>query len=176
MIVLIQNISFLKEFFCVQWLTFWCTFSAWFFHKNVPYLILCQLSNFQSQSFFPFQDIKKDVLLSFYSDNWWRNKLKDLSSIILYSDGRQGKKEGKTLIQKIEYLENEKTFSYETKGIFQLFKGYHLVEKWKVLDTSFKIHISDLLFEFASLNISLDNGRKGRAFNFIKSRVNYRCV
>ena len=25
-------------------INFWCTFSAWFFHKNVPYLIIYQLS------------------------------------------------------------------------------------------------------------------------------------
>ena len=60
MIILFQNILLLKEFLvcngCFGLFTktkngsgtsFWCTFSAWFFHKNVPYLILYQLTKFQ---------------------------------------------------------------------------------------------------------------------------------
>ena len=46
---------------------FWCTFSAWFFHKNVPYLMLHQLTEFQCQTFFPSQDIKQNVLLKLVS-------------------------------------------------------------------------------------------------------------
>ena len=37
-----------------------------FFHKNVFYLILYQRSKFQCHISFPSQDIKQDVLLSFY--------------------------------------------------------------------------------------------------------------
>ena len=37
----------------------------------------------------------------------------------LLSNGRQVEKEGKTKIQKFEYLESEKRFSDETKSIFQ---------------------------------------------------------
>ena len=36
----------------------------------------------------------------------------------LYSNGWQGKNEGKTEIQKFEYLENEKSFLHEIKNIF----------------------------------------------------------
>ena len=32
----------------------WCTFSAGFFHKNVPYLILYQETKFQCHIFFSF--------------------------------------------------------------------------------------------------------------------------
>ena len=37
--------------------------------------------------------------------------------------------EGKTEIQKLEYLENEKSFQDEIKSILHSFKGYDLVEK-----------------------------------------------
>ena len=41
-----------------------------FCHKNVTYfLILCLLTNFQCNTFFPSQDIKQNVLLSSYLDN-----------------------------------------------------------------------------------------------------------
>ena len=50
-------------------ISFWCTFSAWFSHANVPYLILYQLTKFQCHIFFASQDIKRNVLLSSYLDN-----------------------------------------------------------------------------------------------------------
>ena len=68
MIILFQNILFSKEFLVCNgcfWLfckikersrtrsSFWCTFSAWFFHKNVPYLILYQWTKFQGHVFLP---------------------------------------------------------------------------------------------------------------------------
>ena len=37
--------------------SFPCAFSAYFFHKNVSYLILYQLTKFQYQIYFPSQDI-----------------------------------------------------------------------------------------------------------------------
>ena len=39
--------------------SFWCMFSTYFFHKNVPYLILYQLTQFQYRTYFPSQDIKQ---------------------------------------------------------------------------------------------------------------------
>ena len=54
-------------------------------------------------SFFPSQDIKQNVLLSSYLDNWWRHELKDLSLVILQSNTQQVEKEGSSEIQKIEY-------------------------------------------------------------------------
>ena len=47
-------------------------FGAYFlpnFHKDVPYLILYLWTNFQCHNFIPSQDIKQNVLLSFYLDN-----------------------------------------------------------------------------------------------------------
>ena len=82
LIILFQNIVFSKELLacngCFALFTkikkgsgtsFWCTFSAWFYHKNVLYLIYYQLIKFQCHTFFPFQDIKHNVLLSSYLDS-----------------------------------------------------------------------------------------------------------
>ena len=55
--------------------SFWCTFSAWFSHKNMPYLILYQWTKFQCHTLFLSQDIKQNVLLSIYLDCWWHHKL-----------------------------------------------------------------------------------------------------
>ena len=73
------------------------------FHTSVPYLILYQLTKFQCHIFFLSQDIKQNVLLSSYLDNWWRHK--------------QGKHEGKIEMQKFEYLNNEKGFLDGIKSI-----------------------------------------------------------
>ena len=62
--------------------------------------------------------------------------------IILQSNGRQVEKEGRTEIQKIEYLENEMSFLDETKSIFHSF--WRAIIWWKnknlmkIADTSFK--------------------------------------
>ena len=50
--------------------SFWCAFYAWFFLKNVPYLILYQWTKFQCDTLFLSQDIKQNVLLS-----WWHHKI-----------------------------------------------------------------------------------------------------
>ena len=71
------------------------------------------------------------MLLNSYLDNWWRHELWDLSSIILQSNGRQVEKEGRTEIQKLEYLENEKSFLDEIKTFFIVFEGLSFREKIK---------------------------------------------
>ena len=43
-------------------------------------------------------------------------------------------------IQKFEYLENKKNFLDEKKHFSQFLKGYHLVKKLKIMDTSFKFY------------------------------------
>ena len=40
-----------------------------FFHKNIGYLILHQLSKFQYHTFFPYQDIKVNVSITSYLGN-----------------------------------------------------------------------------------------------------------
>ena len=47
---------------------FWCTLSAWFLRKNVPYLICHQWTKYQCHTLFLSQDIKQNVLLSSYLD------------------------------------------------------------------------------------------------------------
>ena len=91
-----------------------CTFSEWFAHKNVPYLIFYRWTKFQCHTFFHSQD----SFLSSYLDSWWRDKLEDLSWIKLWSNGWHEEKEGKMEIQKFEYLENKKSFLDEIKDMF----------------------------------------------------------
>ena len=74
MIILFENILVLKESLacngCFGLFTkfkkgsgtsFWYTFSAIFFHKNAPYLMLYQWKMFECHTFFPSQDIKQNV-------------------------------------------------------------------------------------------------------------------
>ena len=82
-----QNVLFLKEFLACNgcfglftkikkgsWTSFWCTFSPWFFHKIIPYYNL-SMDKVSMSYFFPSQDIKQNVWLSSYLDNWWCHKL-----------------------------------------------------------------------------------------------------
>ena len=62
---------------------FWSTFSAWFSHKNVPYLILYQWTKFQCHTLFLSQNIKQNVFLSSHLDSWWHRKLYGFSWINL---------------------------------------------------------------------------------------------
>ena len=86
--IIFQNILFSKEFLacsgCFGLFTkikkgcgtsFRCTFSVWFFHKNVPYLILYHWTKFHCHTFFSSQNIKQNTLLSSYLGNWWCHKL-----------------------------------------------------------------------------------------------------
>ena len=77
MIILFQNILFSNFWHALAVLsylsklkrgvsTFWCTFSAYFFHINVPYLIPYQLTKFQYQTRFPSQNIKQYIFLNSY--------------------------------------------------------------------------------------------------------------
>ena len=126
MIILFQNILVLKKFIacngCFELLTkikkgsgtsFWCIFSAWFFHKNVPCLILYQWTKFHCDTFFPFQDIKQNVFLSSYLDCWWCHIRFILDQAL--KEWLTGRKEGEDGIQKFKYLQNEKSFLDEMK-------------------------------------------------------------
>ena len=134
MIILLQNVLFLKEFLacngCFGLFTifkkgsgasFCCTFPAWLFHKNLSYLILYQWTRCQSHAFFPFQDIKQNELLNSYLDIWDLIIFLDLSSINFWSNGWQEEKERNRKIQKSEYLEKEKSFLNEIKNLFHSF-------------------------------------------------------
>ena len=83
-----QNILFLKEFIACNvyfglfseikkesGTSFWCIFFAWFFHKNVPYLMLYHWTKFQCLPLFPSQDMKQNMILSSYLDSCWCHRL-----------------------------------------------------------------------------------------------------
>ena len=61
-------LDYLPQFKRGVWLAFGALFCMIFFHKNVRYVILFQLTKFQCHTFCPFQDIKQNVLSSFYLD------------------------------------------------------------------------------------------------------------
>ena len=130
-IILFQNNSFLKEFLacngCFELFnkikkgsgaSFRYTFSALFFCKNVPYLILYQWTKFQCHAFFLSQDIMQNVLLISYLDSWWCHDVKTFLGSTSKAMADKGKKEGKMEIQKFEYLKNKKSFSDEIKKPF----------------------------------------------------------
>ena len=90
-------------------------FGAHFVHDfsiNLPYFILYQWKTFQHHTFFPSQDIKQNVFLSSYYA---------VDDVINYSNGWHGEKEGKTELQKFEYVENEQNLLDEIKNIFHCF-------------------------------------------------------
>ena len=131
--IFFQDILFLKEFLacniCFGLFTkvkkgsgtnILCKFSVWLFHKNVPYLIHYQWTKFQCHTFFPSWYIKQIVLLSSYLVSWRCHKLEDPSSINFKGMAGRGKRreDGNT---KLEYVENEKSFSDEIKNIFHSF-------------------------------------------------------
>ena len=116
MIILFKNILFVKDFLachgCFGLFTTikkgsgtssWSTFSAWFFHKSVPYLIICQLI--------------KSYLLCFLKDQTKCVKflfrqviMSQTLRFIFHHPFWQRKKEGRKEIQKFKYLENKKSF------------------------------------------------------------------
>ena len=128
MIILIQNTLFLKEFLacngCFELFSkmkkgsgasFWCTFSAWFFHKNVPNLILYQWTKFQCHNLFFSLDIKQNVLLSsnLEVDDIINFKIFLGSNSKAMADRK--KKEGTTKIQKCKYLRLIELFRWNKK-------------------------------------------------------------
>ena len=76
--ILFQNILLLKQFLACNdsfglftkivkrsGTSFCCTFCAWFFCKNVLYVILHLWAKFQCHTFFPSQDIKPKCVIEF---------------------------------------------------------------------------------------------------------------
>ena len=139
MIIPFQNILFLKEFLacngCFGLFTkikkgsgtsFWCTFSVWFFHKNVHYLMLYQWPKFQCHTFFSSQDIKQIVLLSSYL-NVIKFKIYLGSSSQAMADRK--KKSGRWKYKNLNILRT-KSFLDEIKNIFHSF--WRATIWWKI--------------------------------------------
>ena len=132
--ILFQNILLLKEFLvcngCFGLFTkiikksgtcFFGIFSAWFFYKNVLYLIYTSSIDKVSKSylFFLFKISNK---MCYWALIETINKIN--FKIYLYHPLKQwpiGRKKGRTEIQKFEYLENEKSFLDEIQSIFHSF-------------------------------------------------------
>ena len=121
MVILFQNALFLKDFIAcngcfLSGASIWCAFSALFFYKNIPYLILYQWTKFQYHVLFLSQDIKQNVLLSSSLDSW------DFSGSTSTKEmADRGKKRVRRQYKKFEYLENERRFLDEIKNIFHSF-------------------------------------------------------
>ena len=142
MIIIFQNFLFSKEFpaynVCFRLFSqikkgsvtnFWCTFLAWFFHKNVPYLILYQWTRFQCHILFLSQSIKQNVLLSSYLDKRYVINFK----IFLESTLKQwlkGKKRGDDKNTKILISgERKELFRWNKKTFFIVFEEISFGEK-----------------------------------------------
>ena len=100
--------------------SFWCTFSAWIFKKNAVYLILYQWAKFHCQNFFPSQDIKQNLLLSSYLENWWRK-------IYLRKQWLTGWQRGEDGNTKIWIFWEEKE-AFRLNHLSKFLKGYYLVK------------------------------------------------
>ena len=138
MITFFQNILFLKEFLACYgcfWLftkmkrgsgtSFWCPFSAWFFHKNALYLILYQWTRFQCHTFFPSQDVKQNVLLSSYLDSWNVINIKIYLQTASNAMADREKKKGKTYKNTKTWISQERKdfFRWNKKTFFIGFGG-----------------------------------------------------
>ena len=64
--------------------SFWCKFSAWFFHKHVLYLTLSLWIKFQYHTFFLFQNIKQNVLWRSSLGNLWRHNVKNSGNMLFF--------------------------------------------------------------------------------------------
>ena len=127
--------------------SFCCIFFAWFFYKNVLYLILNLWTRFQCHTFFSFSRYQTKCVIEILFTQLMTSWTLDLSSIILQSNGRQVEKEWRTEIQKFEYLKNKKSFLHEIKSIFYSF-GRAIIwwknrKLMKIVDRSFKkiVHV-----------------------------------
>ena len=118
-----------------SWTNFWCTFSAWFFHKNVHYLILVQLTKLQCHTnLFPFKmpNMSYELIIKtideFINFNiYFRSASKAMTN-------REGGNT-KTWIS----WERKKLFRWNKNYFSWLFRDYHLVKKWKTADAIFNL-------------------------------------
>ena len=109
---------------------FCCTFSAWFFYKNVLYLILHLWTRFQCHTFFPSQDIKQCVIEFLFRQLMMSWTLR----FILDHHLKQcptGRKWGKDRNTKNSISQRKELFRWNKK-YFIVFEGLSFAEKIKI--------------------------------------------
>ena len=134
--ILFQNILFSKKFLscsgCFMLFTkikkesatsFFSTFSAWFFHKSVPYLILYLWTN----------DI---YLWTLFMDDDTINFKTYCQSSSKAKANRQNRRGNKNIWISREQKE---LFRWNKKYLPQFLKGYLLVRKWEIVGKIFKL-------------------------------------
>ena len=99
---------------------FWCTFSAWFFDKNVPYLIPYQWAKLQCHALLLPQDIKQNVLLSSYLDSYDVIRFKIFLGSTSKAMADREKKRGRQKYKNLN-ISRTKSFLDEIKTIFHSF-------------------------------------------------------
>ena len=145
MIILFQNILFLKEFLawngCFGLFTeikkgsgtsVWCIFSVWFSNENVSHLILYQWTKFQCHNFSPSQDIKQNVLLSSYLYGWWCHKLlKFVFNQPLRQWLTERKKRGRQIYKKFKISRTNRVFRMKQGSLSEVSLCDWISELWK---------------------------------------------
>ena len=113
--------------------SFWNTFFAWFFHKNVPYLIHYQWITCQCHTFFPLK-ISRQFIFRQLMTSWVLRFMLDQALKQWLTEKKR---------EEFECLENKKSFWNEIKNIFHSFwravMWWKIKICWKIADTSFKV-------------------------------------
>ena len=149
MIILFHIVLFLKEFLAYNgcfvlftkikkkcWTSFSCTFSAWFFHKNVLYLILFQRTKFQCHNLFPSLNTKQDVLLSSYLDSWDVTNFKIYLRTTSKAMAGREKKGGRRKYKNLNILRTKRASLFHS--FWRAIIWWKIKIRWKIADTSFK--------------------------------------
>ena len=142
LIILFQNILLSKEFLvCIGCLKlfiktkkgsgtcFWCAYSAYFFHKNGPYVMLDKMTKFQYQTYFPSQDVKQYMFLNSCIANWWCI----INLRFIFDHPLEQWLTGGRGEERINFFwttsQRKKLFRWNKKSFFKFFKDHHLVKK-----------------------------------------------
>ena len=100
----------------------WCTFSAWFSNKNVPYLIYTLSMDKVSLSYlFSFLRYQTKYVIKLLFRQLMMSQTLGFIFHQPLKKWLEGRKRGEDRNTKFEYLENEKNFLNEIKSIFHSF-------------------------------------------------------
>ena len=138
MIILFQSVLFLKQYptcngcFALftkikegSWTGFGCITSAWFFHVNISYVILYQLTKFQCHIFLVSSRCQTKCVIRILFRHMLTSKTLRFILNHPLSQWLTGKNWGEVGNTKFEYLINEKSFLDEIKRIFHNYLKTH---------------------------------------------------